>query len=123
MKIPIGIVTSTLRANMADKNKVMNKHSLGRLCIIIITSDDTKNDKLAPDPFYLCAEKLNVRPETYVYVGDMTTDKVAGKNAGMKTAAVLTGFDNYHALKVTGPDHIIGSVAQLEIVVRFQKVT
>lgn len=121
LKIPIGVVTSTLKANMTDKNTVIKKYGLDRFLRIIITIDDTKKEKPAPDPLYLCAKKLDVPPETCVYVGDMTTDIEAGKNAGMKTVAVLTGFDNYKDLKATGPDHIIGSVAQLEQVVRFEK--
>ena len=37
----------------------------------------------------------------------------AGKAAGMKTVGVLTGFDDYDALKKEAPDAIIDSIAQL----------
>ena len=37
----------------------------------------------------------------------------AGKAAGMRTVGVLTGFDDYSALKNETPDAIIDSIAQL----------
>jgi len=47
-------------------------------------------------------------------VGDATVDIVAGKAAGMRTIAVLTGVDDYEALKGENPDMILDSVSQLE---------
>lgn len=117
---PIGVVTSTLKANMADKEAVLKKYDLDRLLDIIITIDDTERKKPAPDPLYLCAQKLNIPAEGCVYVGDMRTDIEAGKNAGMKTVAVLTGFDGFDTLKATAPDAIIASVAQFHQVVDIQ---
>jgi phosphoglycolate phosphatase-like HAD superfamily hydrolase len=38
---------------------------------------------------------------------------VAGKAAGMRTIAVLTGVDDYEALKGENPDMILDSVSQL----------
>ena len=38
----------------------------------------------------------------------------AGKAAGMKTVGVLTGFDDYGALKREKPDAILYSIAQLD---------
>lgn len=48
-----------------------------------------------------------------VYVGDTRVDIRAGNAAGMKTVGVLTGFDDYDALKNELPDAIIDSIAQL----------
>lgn len=119
---PIGVVTSTLKANMTDKEAVLKRYDLDRLLDIIITTDDTERKKPAPDPLYLCAQKLNIPAEACVYVGDMRTDIEAGKNAGMKTIAVLTGFDDFDTLKATAPDAIIPSVAQFHQVVDIQKI-
>jgi phosphoglycolate phosphatase-like HAD superfamily hydrolase len=46
-------------------------------------------------------------------VGDATVDIVAGKAAGMRTIAVLTGVDDYEALRGEDPDVILDSVSQL----------
>lgn len=117
---PIGVVTSTLKANMTDKETVLKRYELDRLLDIIITIDDTQRKKPAPEPLHLCAKKLDIPPEACVYVGDMTSDIEAGKKAGMKTIAVLTGFDDYQSLNATEPDIIIGSVEQFHQVVAFE---
>jgi phosphoglycolate phosphatase-like HAD superfamily hydrolase len=46
-------------------------------------------------------------------VGDATGDIVAGKAAGMRTIAVLSGLDDYETLKGEDPDMILDSVSQL----------
>jgi phosphoglycolate phosphatase-like HAD superfamily hydrolase len=79
----------------------------------IITSDDVKKRKPAPDPLITCAQQLDMKPGNCVYVGDTTTDIKAGKAAGMRTVAVLTGFDEYEALEKEDPDAIIENVQNL----------
>jgi phosphoglycolate phosphatase-like HAD superfamily hydrolase len=54
-----------------------------------------------------------VNPNKCVYVGDTRTDIKAGKAAGMKTVAVLTGFDDYDMLANESPDAIIDSIRNL----------
>jgi phosphoglycolate phosphatase-like HAD superfamily hydrolase len=60
-----------------------------------------------------CARRLGENPEKCAYVGDATVDIVAGKAAGMRTIAVLTGVDDYEAIKAEDPDMILESVSQL----------
>lgn len=52
--------------------------------------------------------------ECSVYVGDHRNDVQAGIVTGMKTVAVLTGFDLKDALIKENPDAVIGSIADLE---------
>ena len=47
--------------------------------------------KPSPDPLLAFATKMNLSPERILMVGDSTHDLVAGRAAGMKTVAVLTG--------------------------------
>ncbi len=55
--------------------------------------------------------------ENSVYVGDSRSDIKSGRSAGMKTIAVLSGFDDLHALSKELPDAVINSVAELKTVI------
>lgn len=64
-----------------------------------ISYQDTKNHKPHPEPLLLAAEKLNIRPEEAVYIGDAATDMMAAKAAMMKFITYarkpLPGSDAY----------------------------
>jgi len=71
---------------------------------------------LKPDP---CAiidllKKYRVLPERTLFVGDMTVDIEAGKNAKVRTCAVTYGFDGREKLKQAGPDFLIDDLGQLK---------
>ncbi len=68
-----------------------------------------------PDPagaLYL-ADKLGVRPEECLYVGDTGTDMKTGKGAGMYTIGVLWGFRGRKELEETGADRVIEYPSEL----------
>jgi len=109
----IGLVTSTPMQNMAAKMIPLSKAALGHLLEVIVTADDVRNKKPAAEPLVQCSEKLGVPLKRCVYVGDTRVDIRAGNAAGVKTVGVLTGFDDYDALKNELPDAIIDSIAQL----------
>ena len=48
--------------------------------------------KPAPDPLLAFARQVSLEPDRIAMVGDSTHDLVAGRAAGMKTIAVLTGI-------------------------------
>jgi len=112
-KVKLGLVTSTLGRFIEFKLIPLKKCGLRDLFQSIITLDDVKNRKPSGDPLVECAKRLGENPEKCAYVGDATVDIVAGKAAGMKTIAVLTGVDDYEALKGEDPDMILDSVSQL----------
>jgi beta-phosphoglucomutase-like phosphatase (HAD superfamily) len=53
--------------------------------------EDVKNTKPHPEPLLLAAERLSVKPEECVYVGDAETDMHAAEAAGM---AMITFADD-----------------------------
>ncbi len=60
---------------------------------------------------------LNYMPKkniNTVHDGDSRSDIKSGRSAGMKTIAVLSGFDDLQALSKEFPDAVIDSVAQLK---------
>ena len=111
--LKIGLVTSTQRKYLKTKMRPLKNAGVDTLFEAIITSDDVEKRKPAPDPLITCAQLLDMKPGNCVYVGDTTTDIKAGKAAGMRTIAVLTGFDEYEALEIEKPDAIIENVQKL----------
>jgi HAD superfamily hydrolase (TIGR01549 family) len=111
--VKLGLVTSTLGRFIEFKLIPLKKCGLHELFQSVITLDDVKNRKPSGEPLLECARRLGENPERCAYVGDATVDIMAGKAAGMRTIAVLTGVDDYEALKGEDPDIILDSVSQL----------
>ena len=111
--IKLGLVTSTPAQMMAVKMIPLSKAGLEKQLRVIVTADDVRNKKPSAEPLIQCSQKLGVPLKKCVYVGDTRVDIRAGKAAGMKTVGVLSGFDDYDALKKETPDAIIDSIAQL----------
>jgi HAD superfamily hydrolase (TIGR01509 family) len=57
----------------------------------VVSSDEAEGSKPAPDIFALALERAGVSPEDAVVVGDSIWDIEAAKEAGVRTAAVMTG--------------------------------
>jgi HAD superfamily hydrolase (TIGR01549 family) len=111
--LKLGLVTSTVRKYMPLKMKVLVKAGVDKLLESVITIDDVENKKPAAEPLIACGKKLGVALDKSVYVGDTRVDIRAGRNAGMKTLGVLTGFDSYAQLRQEKPDAILNSVCDL----------
>ncbi len=109
----MGIVTSTPRVNMAHKIYLLRQTGIEHHFGVLVTADDAPRKKPEPDPLIACIRSLGSIAEKSLYVGDTRWDIRAGKAAGMKTAAVLTGFDPYDALIREDPDLILDSVVDL----------
>lgn len=80
---------------------------------LVIGSDDVVLPKPNPEGLLLAKEKLEGK--NCLYVGDSVSDIVAGKNANMKTCAVIYRTDDSRAdaLLEAKPDYIIDSMPQL----------
>ena len=59
---------------------------------VILTADDTDAVKPDPAPIYITLDKLGVRPEEAVFIGDTTHDIEAGIAAGVFTILVDWSF-------------------------------
>jgi len=112
--LKIGLVTSTPRDYIAVKMGPLRKAGIEKLLQVIVTADDVINKKPHAEPLIKGSLELGVAAEQCVYVGDTRVDIRAGDAAGMKTVGVLTGFDDFDALKKERPDAIINSIAQLD---------
>jgi len=109
----IGLVTSTPKKNLENKWIPLEDCGIRQFFDAVVTADDVEERKPSPEALIACAGKIGVKAERCLSVGDVRTDIVAGKGAGMITVGVLTGFDTYDQLKAESPDLIVGSVADL----------
>lgn len=79
----------------------------------IITGQSAEHTKPYPDPIFLAARQMNVKPEDCLMIGDTTVDIRAGKSAGTQTVGVLCGFGEEPELKRKGADLILNSTPDL----------
>jgi len=113
-RVKLGLVTSTLARFIEFKLIPLKRCGVHDLFHAVITLDDVENRKPSGDPLLECARRIGEDPGRCAYIGDTTGDMVAGKTAGMRAIGVLTGLDDYEALKAEGPDMIVESVFQLQ---------
>ncbi|MBW1997993.1 MAG: HAD family hydrolase [Deltaproteobacteria bacterium] len=111
--VKVGIATTTPRKQMEVKLYPLRQSGIADLFDTIITAEDARRRKPAPDPLLECLRRMDIEPRSSIYIGDTTADIRAGKAAGMGTIGVLSGLDPYEALKREGPDLIINSVVEL----------
>jgi phosphoglycolate phosphatase len=93
--------------------KELDKFGLTKYFQEVTTALDTRYPKPSPQAFIQCAEKLNVETGECLVVGDSVADVRAGKNAGAKTVAVLSGIFSRAELEEEKPDLILESVSKL----------
>jgi len=79
---------------------------------VILGNDEVKRGKPSPDAL-LKAKKLTGAKFGYM-VGDTTYDIDAGKKAGFKTIAVLTGNHTRKMIGKHNPDYILKNVAEIK---------
>jgi HAD superfamily hydrolase (TIGR01509 family) len=79
----------------------------------VVTKEEVTRMKPAPDIILECIRKLDCSVKNSVYVGDSPIDIQAGKAAGVKTIAVLSGTGNYKSLTAENPDKIIPDISHL----------
>ena len=80
---------------------------------VIVTGLSAPHTKPYPDPIFLAAERMGVRPDKCLMIGDTTVDMRAGKAAGAQTVGVLCGFGEEEELRQLGADLILKSTADL----------
>ena len=74
---------------------------------VIMTGLSAPHTKPYPDPILLAAQKMGVKPEECLMIGDTTVDIRAGKSAGAQTVGVLCGFGEEPELRRMGADLIL----------------
>jgi phosphoglycolate phosphatase len=98
------------------KNEIVRQMAelgLGKYLDTIVTGMDTPNPKPSPEPLLKCAREMALAITDCLVVGDSVIDIAAGKSAGTKTVAVLSGIFSMRELRSTDPDLILENVTEL----------
>jgi len=110
--LPLALVT---RRNVSQKQLIKE---LKRLQFIqffktIVTSQDVTQPQPSPEILLKAAQKLRVPIKECAVVTDSIVDIQAGKAAGIKTIAVLTGLFSRKELEKWKPDFILKNINRL----------
>jgi len=81
---------------------------------LILTSQDVEEPKPSPQAFAKAAEQLGVPICDCAVIGDAIMDIQAGKSAGARTIAVLTGLFTHEEMEQEKPDFIIKDISVLK---------
>ncbi|MFX0124207.1 MAG: HAD family hydrolase [Candidatus Hodarchaeota archaeon] len=80
---------------------------------IILTGNDVERSKPYPDALFRIISLLNLNKGETLFVGDSPLDVIAGKAAGIKTAAALWGSIEESKLIASQPDYIFKTPMEL----------
>lgn len=81
---------------------------------VLVTVDDVENGKPDPEPVHVAMERLGLeRPEGVVFLGDSPYDAMAGRAAGVYTAAALWGPFTRARLEEVQPHFYLESPGEL----------
>ena len=112
-RFKVAIVTNASRIML---DYFLRNFKLYEIVNIAISADDVKYPKPSPEGILKAQHLLNESFSQGIYVGDTTTDILAGKAAGMKTVGVLSGIGSKEELESAGADFILENISHLESV-------
>jgi HAD superfamily hydrolase (TIGR01509 family) len=93
--------------------KELESFNIAKYFTYVVTALDTNKPKPSPESLIKCVKALDVQICDCVIVGDSISDIRAGKAAGSKTVAVLSGNFSRQELAKEKPDLIIKDVTEL----------
>jgi pyrophosphatase PpaX len=109
-RVRLGVVTSKMREGAY---RGLRKCGYDGLFEVVVGADDVERPKPDPEPVRHALRLLDVAAAQAVFVGDSPHDLVAGRAAGVQTAAVLWGPFPRSALEPQAPDHWIAKPGHL----------
>ncbi len=101
--IPCALATSAGRKRTLESLQVLG---VSEYFSIVITGDDVRSPKPAPDIFLLAAQKLNVKPRDAVVVEDSVAGVQAAVAGGMKCVG-YTSAERAAELRHAGADVVV----------------
>jgi len=84
----------------------------------VVTALDTQEPKPSPEALIQAVRALDVQMCECVIVGDSVVDVRAGKAAGAKTVAVLSGLYSLAELEKAHPDFIVANIEELPKIIK-----
>ena len=103
-----GLVTSgdrvRVRRELADLG-------VAELFEVLVCAEDTVKRKPHPEPLLVALERLRLRADEAVYIGDSPEDIQMAQAAGVRTVGIPGGFPNREALAAARPDGLEPTLA------------
>jgi phosphoglycolate phosphatase-like HAD superfamily hydrolase len=111
-RVPLALITLryVVREQIIDE---LERFGLRKFFRVVVTALDVEKPKPSPDALLVAARKLSVPVSQCAIVGDSIVDIQAGKAAGAKTVAVLSGLFRKAELEAQMPDLVVETVADL----------
>ncbi len=106
----LGIVSTRSRE---AAHAFLEQYHLKELFSIVVTREDTERLKPHPEPLLYAAQRLQLKPEACVMVGDTPVDIRAARRAGAWSLGVLCGFGDVNDLRRAGSHLILPSTADI----------
>lgn len=108
-----GGLIATVTSRTKDTGIELLQHTkLNDLIDYKIFRDDVTQAKPHPESLHMALSYFGQKAQDAVMIGDSVVDIEAGKNAGVKTIGVLTGFDR-KILRTSNPDLILKNIAHV----------
>jgi len=107
---------SVITMRYVPKEKViqeLERFGLAKYFHEVMTALDTNEPKPSPEALVICSNIMGIPTCMCAFVGDSVTDVRAGKAAGTRTVAVLSGIFSLEELKRENPDLILENVNKL----------
>jgi HAD superfamily hydrolase (TIGR01509 family) len=106
----LGLVTGGDRGRVSRQ---LRQFHLLHTFSVRVCCDDTVERKPHPQPLLLALRTLRLSAQDCVYVGDTREDVHMARSAGVRTIGVLGPFPTARKLKLSGPDVLLSSLAEL----------
>jgi pyrophosphatase PpaX len=90
LKIKIGLITNSTRFITST---LLKHFKIKKYFDVIVTLDDVKRRKPAPDMILKACKMLKIKPKNTILVGDTINDMIAGRKAGCVTVGYKVNGD------------------------------
>ncbi len=109
--LKLGIYTSSGRLRTNSVFEVLN---INKYLDVVLCGDEVVNPKPHHEGVVTVANKLNVKLDEVIMVGDAEHDIFSGKNAGATTIGITHGFGTRESLEKAGADYIVDNIKELQ---------
>jgi len=108
--IPCAVATSSMRWRA---EQILDLLKIRDFFTVVVTAEDVKNHKPAPDVFLEAARQLNINPENCVVFEDASNGIDAAKSAGTKTIGIITKYNL--AEELSHANLVINDFSQIDV--------
>ncbi|MHA1292072.1 MAG: HAD family hydrolase [Promethearchaeota archaeon] len=116
--LKLAILTNN-KSNYAEE--ILKKFNLDKYFELIIGFNDVDEVKPSPDGINKILKKWEISPSEAIFIGDMTTDILAGKAANVYMICVASGLAQKDSLLELNPDSLVDNIQELKKLLNVNK--